>query len=415
MKKLFRDKAIRKLQSPDELDEPLRVTSPRRWLSLLVLLGLVGAAILWGFYGRVATKVGGAGVFMKPGGVLQVVAAGTGLVRGLNVKPGDKIKAGDSVATLVNPELEKRLVEAGAELAELQSDKEVTVKFIKQEAEARHRGLALEKKNLKKKKKLIGERLKTLKLRMEAYEKLSKDGAVARQKVFDVQWQYDQALIALNKIDLGLIDLKVEAVKIRETKETRLLKEEFKVSGAQRKIAILKERLKESRFVHSTINGLILSILTDKGKMVHPGDPIASVQPDGGNLIFQLYVRAFKGKRVNPGMEVQITPSTVKRDEYGYMVGKVTEVSEYPVSTNELMSVINNRDLIKSLTRKGPVISVKAELVPDSSTASGFKWSSFKGSDVKINSGALGSAEIVVKERPPIILVIPALKRIIGI
>ncbi len=36
------------------------------------------------------------------------------------------------------------------------------------------------------------------------------------------------------------------------------------------------------------------------------------------------------GKQVQPGMEVRISPSTVKREEYGSMLGTVTWVAEYP-------------------------------------------------------------------------------------
>jgi HlyD family secretion protein len=44
-KSLFRQEAMDKTLSPDELDRLMRVTSPRGWLALIALLALVAAAV----------------------------------------------------------------------------------------------------------------------------------------------------------------------------------------------------------------------------------------------------------------------------------------------------------------------------------------------------------------------------------
>jgi len=413
-KSLFRKRALEKLQSPEHLDQLLRVTSPRRWLALIVLWVLLGAAGLWGVYGRVATKVAGTGIFILPGGVLEVVSLGTGRVQQLNAKPGEKIREGDTVAVLVNPEMEKRLLAAKAELAERRSDRDVTIDLIVKETDALQRGLKSERNSIEKKKGFLKDRRGWLEMRVEAYEKLSKEGAVARQQVYDVQWQLDQALIALNQAEQELIDLTSKAAKVLESKETRLVQEQFKVQNAERNVTVLEEQMRESSRVDSAIDGLVLSVRTSKGKVVHQGDPLLSVEPDGGDLGFHFYVPALQGKRVKPGMDVQITPSTVKRDEYGFMIGKVAEVGMYPAASEGMMSVLNNADLVRSLLGNGPVIAVKAVLVTDPSTSSGFKWSSIKGAEVQVHSGTLGSAQTVVREQPPITLVIPVLKHFLG-
>lgn len=415
MKKLFRKKAIEKLQSPEQLDQLLRVTSAQRWLALVVVWILVGVAGLWGVYGRVATKVDGTGIFILPGGVLEVVSSGPGRVRKLNVRVGDKIREGETIVELVNPELEKRLLTAKEALAERRSDRDVTMILIEKETDARLQALESESKNLEIKKKLLQDRRGWLETRVEAYERLAKDGAVARQQVFDVRWQLDQALIALDQAEQASVDLKSKAAKIAESKETRLLEEQFKVESAERKVTVIEEQMQQSSKVDSVVNGRVLAVHTDRGKVVHQGDPILSVEPEGGGLGLHFYVPASQGKRVSPEMQVQITPSTVKREEYGFMIGKVARVSEFPASSQGMMSVLDNADLVKSLLSKGPVIAIQADLVRDSSTASGFKWSSVKGAEVLINAGTLGSAQIVVKEQPPITLVIPALKRMLGI
>jgi HlyD family secretion protein len=415
MSRLFRKEALEKLQSPEQLDQLLRVVSPNRWPALLMVWALMAAVILWGIFGQVATKVDGSGIFIYPGGVPEVVADGTGRVQRIDIKPGDTIRSGDTVAHLVNPELEKRLLEAKAEVAEIRAERDAKVKLIETETEDKLRSLEAQRHNLNKKKALIQDRHKWLTDRVDAYEKLSRDGAVARQQVYDVRWQLDQTVIELDKTQQHFTDLTAEVAKARESKQARILQEQFKLESAERKKAILQEQTRQASEIVSTIRGRVISILTDKGKVVHQGDPIAAVQPVSSSLSFQLYVSALKGKKVDPGMKAQITPSTVKRDEYGYMLGNVIEVSQYPVSSQAMMSVLNDDELVKSLTSTGPVISVRIEPVPDPSTASGFKWSSQKGATVTVNSGTLGSADVVVREQPPITLVVPALKKLFGI
>ena len=68
---LFRKAALDQLSSPDELDRALRVTSPRAWLALSALAGLVVMAIVWSIVGEIPTQVTGEGLLLRTGGVFS--------------------------------------------------------------------------------------------------------------------------------------------------------------------------------------------------------------------------------------------------------------------------------------------------------------------------------------------------------
>jgi HlyD family secretion protein len=57
-KSLFRQEAMDKTLSPDELDRLMRVTGPKGWLALIALLALVAAAVVWGVFGTIPVVVG---------------------------------------------------------------------------------------------------------------------------------------------------------------------------------------------------------------------------------------------------------------------------------------------------------------------------------------------------------------------
>lgn len=53
--KLFREKSLEAVESPESLNDYLRVTSPRVWLILAAVVCLLVGAILWGVFGHIRT------------------------------------------------------------------------------------------------------------------------------------------------------------------------------------------------------------------------------------------------------------------------------------------------------------------------------------------------------------------------
>ncbi len=64
---LFRKVALERMSSPEQLDRLLQVTAPKSWLGLLALVGLLAAAIAWGFLGEVRTTLSAQGVLVRSG------------------------------------------------------------------------------------------------------------------------------------------------------------------------------------------------------------------------------------------------------------------------------------------------------------------------------------------------------------
>ena len=53
--KLFREKSLDAVESPESLNDYLRVTSPGVWLVLAAVIALLVGAILWGVFGHIKT------------------------------------------------------------------------------------------------------------------------------------------------------------------------------------------------------------------------------------------------------------------------------------------------------------------------------------------------------------------------
>lgn len=80
--KLFREKSLEAIESPESLNDYLRVTSPGVWLIMGAVIALLTGLILWGVFGRIDTTVklaveskGGNAVCYVPYNALKGVAA----------------------------------------------------------------------------------------------------------------------------------------------------------------------------------------------------------------------------------------------------------------------------------------------------------------------------------------------------
>jgi HlyD family secretion protein len=62
-----------------------------------------------------------------------------------------------------------------------------------------------------------------------------------------------------------------------------------------------------------------------------------------------------------------------------------------------------------------PACVVTVELERDGATPSGFRWTSRKGPDLAFGSGTLMEAKITLEQRAPIELVVPGLRRWLGL
>ncbi len=99
-KPIFRQTALERLSSPEQLDQLMPVTSPRGWLALLALLALVAALGLWSVLDRVPVQVSGRGLLIRGGQLLQVAAPVAGQVERLELRAGDQVQAGQVIASL---------------------------------------------------------------------------------------------------------------------------------------------------------------------------------------------------------------------------------------------------------------------------------------------------------------------------
>ncbi|GGT62086.1 HlyD family efflux transporter periplasmic adaptor subunit [Streptomyces purpureus] len=90
----FRQKALSKLQSPEELDLPVRFARPQGRLVLAVTVVVMAAACFWAFTGTVSSKLSAPGILTHAGGSYLLQSPVAGQVTDVLVEEGRTVSSG---------------------------------------------------------------------------------------------------------------------------------------------------------------------------------------------------------------------------------------------------------------------------------------------------------------------------------
>ena len=299
---LFQQKALNKLQSPDELDKLYSVTDSKGWVGLVTVLFLIFSGIIWAIFGVMADKVSGTGLMVDTAGTANIAPSTSGRLLELKPKIGDSVQKGQVVAVVEQYGTEQEIARLKADLNNTTSRVDMAAKVAQLNALA---------------------------------DKLLRDGQVV-----------------------------------------------------------------------SPANGIVTEIKANPGDVLAAGTPLLGLRlsPEQEEIKALLYVPALDGKKILPGMTVQITTGTSDFNEYGSLIGRVSRVSEYPVSAEGVSRWTGSKETTNWILQRagGSAMEVHVDLIKDPDTVSGYLWSSISGAPGRLSPGTACTGNVVVKRQAPI-------------
>jgi HlyD family secretion protein len=413
-KEIFRSVALERLSSPEQLDQLMQVTTPRGWLMLVGIGALLATALAWGVLGSVPERIAGQGILIRSGGVLEVEAPGEGRVTDVAVRVGDVVSEGQVVARIQRQDLVLRIQQARAQVGELRRQHAQQLQFGSRDEQLQAAHRAQRREQLGAVVDAGSSTLRALNERIDSEEQLVRQGLITRQALLATTQQRDQAEERVRQARSELVALDAEAGQVANQARQAAVESQTRLTEAERALAQLESELRTTSEVTSPYTGRVLEVIVEQGSMVTRGQPILTVDLTGKavkGLEAILYIPSVHGKKIRPGMEVQIAPSTVKKEEFGYLLGTVTYVSDFPVTPQGMQRVLKNEQLVATLSGDDAPYEIHADLLPDPDNVSTFRWTSSEGPPIRIQSGTVASGGVVVERRRPILMVIPQLRR----
>src|SRR6476661_4635491 len=233
--------------------------------------------------------------------------------------------------------------------------------------------------------------------------------------------EYLQNLNKIDEIKTKIKDMETQAVKLAQQDLEKSIAQTNQIQEVKRKIAHLQNQLTADSKITSQYDGRVLEVSAVAGQMLNIGTRIGTVESENSRekMVSLVYFADRDGKQIKPGMTVQVTPSVVKRERYGGIVGKVTQVSPFPVTNQDMSAIIGNENLADSIAKSiaggGAPVQVFVELQQDPNTISGYKWSSSNGPPLKISPGTTALVRVQIGQLAPISYVIPIFRSLTGV
>ncbi|MDJ0680074.1 MAG: NHLP bacteriocin system secretion protein [Xenococcaceae cyanobacterium MO_167.B52] len=472
---IFRSSALDRLSSPEQLDQLMQVVSPKDWLPLagLAIFGSLG--LFWSIFGSIPITVTAKGILINPRGVLQFQSPISGQLQSLNIRTGQCVQK-DEILAIIDPSAKKQeLQQQRDKLAQVKGQIQNTTSLREQATNLETKAIIAERNSLKQKlqdtqqltprikeeqlKSVFQQRLSlqqqlkdaeeltpVLQKRLAKQRELQKQGAISEERVLQAEQEYRQTRQNISELQAQLQQLQVQETELQQkylenlnsittiqaelenlyTRSKQLEqnnleatnKEKNQIQELEQAIARLEKEVADNSIIRSPHNGCIVEITVTVGQYVNPGVRLGTLKiaESNSDLMSVNYFEVADGKKIQPGMKVLITPDTVKRSRYGGIIGKIREVSPFSVTSDTATSVVGNPELVeKIISQQGGQVEVLAQLISDSNTFSGYKWSSSDGPELKISPGTTTTVRVIVEERSPITFVLPILREWSGI
>jgi HlyD family secretion protein len=412
-KKIFRQAVLDRLASPEQLNTLMTVTDPRGWIALLACGLLLATALVWGVLGSIPTRVHASGILIHSAGLAEVVALGAGQITRLEVDVGDRVREGQLIAQVAQPELVEEIEGLEDRLADMKRSFERSQELGEEDVQLQASVSASERAGLQATIAATNERMRELRTRLSSQQELLDKGLVTSDTVAATREQLRSAQASISQMRSGMRRTTANTFSAKRANAVSAEAEKAQIADTEHRIKVLRERLVQSARVVSTHSGRVVELRATVGDMLGPGSPILSLERDdeGGALEALLYVDSREGKKVKPGMEVQVSPTVVRRERHGVLIAEVQEVEGFPSTRRGMMRKLHNDQLVETFLMEtaGAPIAVRAVLKRDEGTPSGYRWSSAEGPDLSLSSGTRVDADITTATQRPITLVFPML------
>jgi HlyD family secretion protein len=411
---IYRKVSLDRLSSPEQLDQLLIVATPKNWVALFAFGAALTAGIVWGIFGSSDTTVSGQGVIVRRGGVLNVVSLAGGRITQIKVRVGDHVSAGQVIAQLAQPDLVEKLKNSNEELQEAESAKQRQAAVNTDGERSKQAATAKQREAMEQEISDTREQIKYAKEQIPVDDQLVEKGLITRQTAIQDQQKLATLQQNVAKLEAQLAQLQSDELGTLHQDAQTLLQHTNKISDLRRTRRLLEENMAQSITVTSPNEGRVVELKTYAGAIVAAGAPIVSIEPEIKSLEAVAYIPSDHVKEINPGMDVHISPSGVEREEYGYMLGHVSSVGDFPATSEAIVNNFQNDALAKSMLGGGPVTELRVNFLPDPKTRSGFAWSSSTGPAMSISSGSVCGVDVVTRKQHPIALLFPYMKKKLG-
>ena len=337
-------------------------TPPAFWAVSLLAVAFVVAAVTNLFLGHYTQRATVQGTLVPASGLVTLSATGAGDVLAVNVRQGERVSAGETLASFDNP-LESAAL--GNTLAFITSELDTERKGVEQDLVTQRALAASQRVTLRQSVKSLRAQLAQIDSqlvlqRQEAVNMAALLNSITplRQQgivsLYDLQQQQadtfnaELQVKALQRERLSLAQQLAQAEQQRAQVPLTLAAQQ---NATRNKLAQLEQALAHNEaqrewVVKAPRAGIVATLLIQPGETVSAGEPLLTVVPRRSRLEAQLLVPSSAVGFVRRGQRVVLRYQAFPYQRFGLHFGEVGQVSRSALSPQEVAALVGRQSAV---------------------------------------------------------------------
>lgn len=335
----FSERALAAFTAGRLPSEPLQLACPRIWMVFLLLASLVVSGLAVSVLGSVEVTARGRGMVRGADRQLTLQAAVAGRLDVWRVAPGDKVTAGQVLATFDAAELRAGVAEARQQVAAIDARASASNERIAKQYDEQRRGLSEEAAKLR-------DRLAGMRETREMYER---HVAVMRQlnrKEAASRLSVDEKVEKVNLIsadilavegELSQLTQRVASLAAEQEREGLQLTQDGAEARAryERSVALLEQTV-----LRAPKAGMIDALLAQPGEVVQPGAALGRLVPEVAASRVVAVIEERNRAFLQPGSTVRLELDQLPPGEFGALHGTVERIGAELIPATELRDIV---------------------------------------------------------------------------
>ena len=336
---LFREEALKHYLQVEDGRGLVKVSPPWTWALLWIVLAALGMALLASSLGYVDVNGRGRGIVRPASGVRMLVSQSGGVVRRIEVRSSQVVKAGTVLLHIEAPNIQSQLLEAERQTQAVKIDYQAL--SVRQDAAYLEQVQRLNGRISQLQGQITSyrESIQLFERKLQAKQVLQKDGLVSVFEVEDARESVAQAQRQLSGSQQSLEQVKQEQAALESRRQDDLWQHKQVVQNAESKrdgLAFVQSQT----LVQAPEDGVVEALLVKPGEVIQAGQVVGKLIPQGAPLQVVSFLAEKDRAFVKPGDEVHLELEQLPYAEYGTLLAKVVRVNDDLASPYEVREAL---------------------------------------------------------------------------
>ena len=182
----------------------------------------------------------------------------------------------------------------------------------------------------------------------------------------------------------------------------RQIQEAQSAQVPQEELEQLYEAYQAASMIYTPVSGRVVDLVS-VGSAILMGDMVVGVtnaDSTTNEAEIRAYVSSTVAQSIQKGMEVRIYPSVSGSENYGYVQGLVSDISNYPITETNISETLGRFYTSQIVPQNENIVEIRVTLLGGSDGSTGV-WSRAEGGSLTIDTGTLCNMEVIVDEMTP--------------